>query len=222
VPTKEFPAWVYLSELIKKRSSDGEEDVGDLLFRIGVEGVDIVLRCMKKGVAGARRVFNRGGELLIRPDGFDFEEVLTNRGVSRLCSRIISNTDFEEVKAVRRRNYAYLLGHFQEDEQAKLALPDLPNGVCPLFFPILVESKEEREELYGRLRRRGIITHPWWDSFRREVPWKEFPDAVYLKESVLGFPIHQDLGEGDMNRILRAFEEVRSNVCDKAGCRTLN
>lgn len=217
VPPRGFPAWIYLSELTAKRSYDASDGRIGVPVKWGMGGVHLILTGVKKGIAGFRRLFNRGGDLLVRPDGFTFEKALMNRGVSRLCSRIISNTDFQVVKTVRRRNYAHLLEHFKRSEDTMLPITDLPEGVCPLFFPILVNSKEERGELYLRMRERGIITHPWWDRFRRDVPWEDFPDAVYLKERVMGLPIHQDLGEGAMNRIIDAFEEVRCDTPAKRG-----
>ncbi len=204
-PPRGFPSWLYLTELTRKRSYDDTGTRRNVFPRLAAAGLHLALQGVGKGIAGVRKLSGRGGEFLVRPDGFSFEEHLANQGVSHLCSRIVSNTDFQEVKRIRRRNYAYLLEHFKGNEAPNLPLEDLPDGVCPLFFPIIVENKEVRQELYRRLGSRGVVTHPWWDQFRTGVPWDQFPDAVYLKERVFGLPIHQDLGKREMDRVLEEF-----------------
>ena len=84
---------------------------------------------------------------------------------------------------------------------------DLPPGVCPLFFPVLIEPAESRHRIYADLRGRGVITHPWWDRFHPSVPWEDFPDAVSLKTKLLGLPVHQDLRQEHLGQIVREFRD---------------
>ncbi len=84
----------------------------------------------------------------------------------------------------------------------------LPDGVCPLFFPVIVKNSEFRQSLYDLLKKRGIITHPWWDRFSTGVPWEKFPDAVYLKERLFGFPIHQDLELHHLELMINEFRKA--------------
>ena len=207
-----FPSWIYLAELGSKRSYDEAGGTRNILPRLAAAGLHLALWGAGKGIAGVRKWSGRGGDLLVRPDGFAFEEALTERGVSSLCSRIVSNTDFRRVKRIRRRNFAYLLEHFKAREEIHLPFDGLPEGVCPLFFPIITKNKEVRRELYRKLGSRGIVTHPWWDRFREEVPWERFPDAVYLKERVFGLPIHQDLGTREMDRVIEEFDAARRGL----------
>jgi len=120
----------------------------------------------------------------------------------------MNNTDFGKIKISRRENFVYLLNHFLKNERGILPIKELHTGVCPLFFPIIVENAERRSDLYQRLKNRGIITHPWWDRFHPLVPWDEFPDAVYLKQRLFGLPIHQDLTLKHLDYLLSGFEEV--------------
>jgi dTDP-4-amino-4,6-dideoxygalactose transaminase len=88
----------------------------------------------------------------------------------------------------------------------------LPKGVCPLFFPLLVESRQEREVIYEALKNMGITSHPWWKTFHPAVNWDEFPDAVYLKECLLGLPIHQDITRHHLDRIVNVLDTVLSRM----------
>jgi dTDP-4-amino-4,6-dideoxygalactose transaminase len=38
------------------------------------------------------------------------------------------------------------------------------------------------------------------------VPWGEFPEAAALKRRVLALPVHQGLGETEMEIVAAAFE----------------
>ena len=120
--------------------------------------------------------------------------------------------DFDEIKSIRRRNFEYLLNHFLKNERGALPFKSLPEGVCPLFFPIIVESSVIRENLYRVLKSRGVITHPWWNRFHPTVPWDEFPDAVYLKERLFGLPIHQDLSIKHIGHVIEEFEKAYQNI----------
>lgn len=67
---------------------------------------------------------------------------------------------------------------------------DLPDRVCPLEFPVLVD---DLRRVSGALHERFILADVWWNHFHPAVPWAEFPDAVYLKEHMLVLPVHQDI-----------------------------
>jgi dTDP-4-amino-4,6-dideoxygalactose transaminase len=90
-------------------------------------------------------------------------------------------------------------------------LQQLTEGVCPLFFPVIVESGEFRQKLYNSLKSRGVTTHPWWSRFHSQVPWGEFPDAVELKQRLFGLPIHQDLEIHHLDHIIEEFD----NICQR-------
>jgi dTDP-4-amino-4,6-dideoxygalactose transaminase len=70
------------------------------------------------------------------------------------------------------------------------------------MFPIRTDNRQGVQEA---LLAQGIQSHPWWGSFHPAVPWKEHPEAVKLKKTVLGLPVHQDLTEAHMGRILEAL-----------------
>jgi dTDP-4-amino-4,6-dideoxygalactose transaminase len=147
------------------------------------------------------RLFN------VRPDSPLFLKELCTWGISGLSRNIIKETNFEKIKATRRINFEYLLNHFLKNDPGILVFRKLSDGVCPLFFPIILESAESSKRVYESLVSQGIIAFRWW-RFHPEVPWDEFPDGVYLKSRLLGLPIHQDLSFVHLDWIIEAFEKA--------------
>ena len=78
-------------------------------------------------------------------------------------------------------------------------LRTLPDGVCPLFFPVLVDDGHETAE---RLRARGVDALEFWNG--SEPGGHEMgPDAQFLRRHVLELPIHQDLTARHIDHIAR-------------------
>lgn len=199
----------YVAELLHLRTWDANPTLKQIFLRILYNGLYLSNKYAKLVVALFRKLLNAKALYLVRPDSYAFNEELFKWGISNLSIRITKNTDFERIKDVRRRNFQYLLDHFLENERGILPFQELPPGVCPLFFPIIVESAEYREKLYKRLKNRAVTTHPWWDRFHPGVPWDSFPDAVYLKERLFGLPIHQNLSINHLKLLMKEFRSVR-------------
>jgi perosamine synthetase len=123
--------------------------------------------------------------------GFNLEDV--DLAMSEISSRLLKRLDFEDVRNRRIANYRRLA-----KQLAGLVTPlhdDLPLGVCPLLFPILVEDKQETAEA---LRGSGVDVLEFWNhgADEADLVQKEMPresSATYLRQHVLGLPIHQDL-----------------------------
>ena len=124
--------------------------------------------------------------------------------------KILSNSDLYEIKKRRRRNYQYLMEHFREKNEYVQPFKELPPGVCPLFFPLIMKKDGKRDYFHGKMGKYGITTHDWWKRFHPDVPWSEFPDSVFLKNRLYGLPIHQDLNEQHLEFMIHKFEETES------------
>jgi len=113
------------------------------------------------------------------------------------------------IKRNRQRNFQVLLEYFRDDSRVKLPFSEIEKGACPLFFPIIIEN---RDGFYKGMREMGIAGHDWWRDFHPAVPWDQFAEAAFLKRSVLGLPVHQELKVDDMERIIKAFEAVWKKI----------
>lgn len=118
--------------------------------------------------------------------GFD----LGNAGVgmSPLSYSLLRRFDYERIRHKRRENF--LRARQKLAGRASLLREDLKDGVCPLFFPILIADKY----LAARsLWQRGIGTVEFWNEGDPAAKGGGFSDAQFLRRHVLELPIHQDV-----------------------------
>jgi dTDP-4-amino-4,6-dideoxygalactose transaminase len=99
----------------------------------------------------------------------------------------------------RRRNYKVLLGEL--GERVPPGFRDLPAGASPLVFPIVSDDKSG---LLTRLRARGIRALDLWSTPHPALPAANYPVARALRTNVVGLPVHQELCEEDLSRIVTA------------------
>jgi hypothetical protein len=119
--------------------------------------------------------------------------------MSEISARLLKHIDFEGVRRRRIENYHRLASRI-----GNMVTPlygTLPDGACPLLFPILVEDKEMTADI---LRGCGIDVLEFWNAgseerdpshVRRADLGRQDPPscAPFLRRHVLGLPIHQDL-----------------------------
>jgi len=86
------------------------------------------------------------------------------------------------------------------------AFTDVPEGASPFTFPAVFQDKPNALE---RLRRRRVRALNLWSAQHPSVPAGAFPRALELRRTVVGLPVHQELREGDVERVLEA---VRATV----------
>lgn len=133
----------------------------------------------------------------------DFDPAHASLGMSAVCRTIVAAQHFAQIVERRRRNYAHLLSRLSG--VARLVKPDLPAGVCPLFFPIQTSRKHE---LQAHLAARGIESVNVWAAAAPGIAVGEYPEVDDLRGSVLELPCHQDLTLDDMDRIADAVVAV--------------
>ncbi len=201
-----------LVELINTKTWDDDQTIKEDILKSLHNVIYQIANYTKFLVAAFRKLFNPKALYLVRPDSYLFEEEVVGWGISKSSMNILNNTDFDRVKSLRRRNFQYLLNHFIDTNHGILPLQQLIEGVCPLFFPIIVKNGEFRQKLYDLLKSRGVTTHPYWSRFHPHVPWEKFPDAVELKQKLFGFPVHQDLELHHLDRIIEEFENAYQRI----------
>jgi perosamine synthetase len=124
--------------------------------------------------------------------------------MSRLSRGLLSKIDSPGIVEKRRRNYRRLLDALRGNPSLQLLYGELPDGVCPLSFPIFVKG---REAWSAALEGRGILVGGW-PSYHRGFDWKDYPEARRLKNDLLTLPVHQDLGPDQMDYIAACVAAV--------------
>ena len=76
------------------------------------------------------------------------------------------------------------------DGKVTPALAHLPEGACPLFFPIVVRDKAATARA---LRGHGVQALEFWNHGADGADDVTFANARFLRSHVLALPVHQDL-----------------------------
>lgn len=142
----------------------------------------------------------------------DFSRELVRWKISNLSMKIMSHMNPEKIKERRRNNYEYLLTNLRNFKNIDIVFNSLPEGVCPLFFPIIVK---DRQNYYQKFKEKGITLFQYWRHMHHDVPWDKFPEAVFLKNHILGLPVHQDISFNHLDRIIEVFKDIQRNGIER-------
>lgn len=195
-----FVTYFVASEMLAGGTRTDAQRLGQMVFSFNLA----VARFVRVGLKGIHKVLQDRGDYLVYPSGNNFREQAKNWGMSDVSAAIIRGSDFKQIKERRRTNFLYLVEKLKNDDRCSLPIQSLSEGVCPLFFPVIVP---DRYGVYRKLKDKGLSGHDWWGDFHPAVPWESFPDAVYLKKNVFGFPVHQDVVPNNLGKMLAEFRQ---------------
>jgi hypothetical protein len=142
--------------------------------------------------------------------GFDIGDV--DLAMSEISLRLLRHLDVERVRDRRIGNYRRLASALAG--RARPLHRQLPEGACPLFFPIMVENKPETAEV---LRGCGIDVLEFWNHGAEAAGFepRDLPRhscAPYLRQHVLGLPIHQDLTPRHIDHLAEHVGRLHARV----------
>lgn len=138
----------------------------------------------------------------IMPESYYYKPELDNRSMSLISRWLLGRIDFSMVIEKRRNNYQRLLSLVLSNSKVAPMFKELPPGICPLVFPVIVQ---DRDRICSELNKQHIHAIPWWAGYHRDLSWNGFDEARFLKDHVLALPIHQDLTEEEINYIGNRF-----------------
>lgn len=171
--------------------------------QIGGHAVKSLARALKAAGKAAIRT-RRPHWVEVGTQQFKLDEV--NVLMSGLSRTIAAAQDFAAIVETRRRNYAQLQSLLSD--LSPPVLGDLPEGMCPLFYPFATERKHE---LWSRLRAKGIQSVLFWLGGELGPRVGEFPEVDVLRRTVLELPCHQSLTPQAIERVA---DTVRKAVHD--------
>lgn len=101
---------------------------------------------------------------------------------------------------IERRRANFTLLHSKLKHLSALPIDHLPNGACPLFYPIVV-----RDKLHFRreLLRRGVDSVNLWSQPHPASPCEKMSRVTKWRSTILELPIHQQLDGDDVERVAR-------------------
>jgi CelD/BcsL family acetyltransferase involved in cellulose biosynthesis/dTDP-4-amino-4,6-dideoxygalactose transaminase len=132
--------------------------------------------------------------------GFELDEV--DLAMSGVSARLLNRLDCTAIRRTRIENYRCVDALL--DPVVPRVFSGLPDGACPLFFPILVDDKHAAAQA---LQRRGVDALEFWNE-SIESGEEMAQDARFLRSHVLELPIHQDLTPRHLAYMARQVAEV--------------
>jgi dTDP-4-amino-4,6-dideoxygalactose transaminase len=167
-------------------------------------GVGAALQVVKRGMGRAAGAFDvrraNVGDI-----GFNLDDV--DLAMSRMSERLLARLDFADIRRRRVENYRRLSGLL--DPHVSQVFPHVPDGVCPLFFPIVVADKHRAAEA---LRARGVDALEFWNESCEPGGHEMGPDARDLRAHVLELPIHQDLTDHHIDHVAQQVNALGRRV----------
>jgi perosamine synthetase len=143
------------------------------------------------------------------PSSYYYDEKMSDKAMTIMTRRILERLNSEEIIKRRRDNYTHLLTLLLGNPKINMPFKKLPAGVCPLFFPIIINK---RNEVCSMLNLKAIDATAWWAGYYKNLDWEKYPDAVYLKNSLMALPIHQDLSTSDIEYIAKSLIQSMDKV----------
>ena len=115
---------------------------------------------------------------------------------SKVASHLMRLVDPQFVIERRRANFALL--HSKLRHLSALKIDTLPQGACPLFYPIIVDDKPR---FRANLLNRGVGSVNLWSQPHPASPCEATTQVTKWRSTILELPIHQQLDGNDVERV---------------------
>lgn len=134
--------------------------------------------------------------------------VADNRAIAPLSRRLLLAMPYAEIQVRRRQTFDWYRRALKDLPGCVQTMGDLPEGICPFGYPLLVER---RDALVHWLLRWGINCQVLWEVLDPEVPLDEFPEADHLRRHNLLLPVHQDIDQRAREWVVEALRHWFDN-----------
>lgn len=170
-------------------------------IRTRTERVGAALQTVKRGLGRAAGALDRG-RASVGDIGFNLSDV--DLAMSGVSAALLRRLDFDDIRRRRAENFRQLAERL--DGSVTKVHADVTDGLCPLFFPILVPDKPRTA---GALRQRGIDVLEFWNAGAVDAREGE-PSANtrFLHAHVLALPVHQDLTSRQIDYLARQVSSL--------------
>ena len=142
-------------------------------------------------------------ESAYRDDSFDLGDPDTPPTLAgmKLIPRLLCDSITEK----RRANFHKLAEKLGEITPQRFR--HLPEGTNPFVYPVAVEDKPT---YLRRLAEKGVIGLNLWTVPHKSIAQSEMPEARWLREHIVGLPLHQELRSKHVDHIgTVALEAIR-------------
>ena len=138
------------------------------------------------------------------PLGMSLVPEWRNWSTSPISRFLLSRVDHSQIVKQRRDNYQAVLDRLVASPVARPLFETLPDGCCPLTFPLWVADPRG---LVTHLKRLGIVSVHFWTITHPAIPFSDFPLEQDLKRHVVTLPVHQDLRNAEIQRMVDSVND---------------
>ncbi|MBP2029956.1 dTDP-4-amino-4,6-dideoxygalactose transaminase [Methanohalophilus levihalophilus] len=118
--------------------------------------------------------------------------------MSKITAFLLDKFNYDFIITQRRRNFKYLLYNLKNEKTIVPLFETLPEGVCPLGFPISVDDRDRLKKL---LIENSVYPPIHWE-LPDDIDKKDFPLSWDISKHILTIPIDQRYTEEDMEYVL--------------------
>jgi dTDP-4-amino-4,6-dideoxygalactose transaminase len=141
---------------------------------------------------------NRYRRLSLRGANRNIPEFNHKVRISNISMRIMKGTNLDKVCQVRRQNFDFWLHKLSKRAGADIVFNDIPDGISPLYFPLIVEDVGSfSREMFDK----GIPVSLWPNLPKEILDNPKYPSANFLAQHMLVLPVHQSLDRNNLERV---------------------
>jgi len=163
---------------------------------------DYLWQLVKRRSSGENKKIGPGAS----DGGFGFEVSWLHKR-SSFSSRLLTKLSSKDrIIARRRENYLTLLEALTGLPGCRPLFPDLPSGVVPHVFPLIVDNSAE---IFSVLKRNGVPVVRFGEFLWHGVDESVCSVSTYLSQNLLQFPCHQELKSKEKQWMI---EQIRKTI----------
>jgi len=137
--------------------------------------------------------------------GFGFEANWLYKRSSIFSRYLIRFASKTRITHKRRENYQILLEALGELPGSKPLFPNLPAGIVPHVFPLVVD---DAEKIFPILKQGGVPVVRFGEFLWHDIDESVCPVSVYLSRHLLQFPCHQELTPEEGQWMIAQIREI--------------
>ncbi|MBN9132355.1 MAG: aminotransferase class I/II-fold pyridoxal phosphate-dependent enzyme [Nitrosospira multiformis] len=137
--------------------------------------------------------------------GFGFEAKWVSKRSALISTYLIRKVSKKRIAENRRQNYVKFLQTLTGLPGCYFLFPDLPKGVFPYVFPLVVDDPEKR---FRALKNAGIPVIRFGEFLWEGMEATTCKTSVDLSRRVLQFPCHQELSQQEMAWMISEIRTV--------------
>ena len=136
--------------------------------------------------------------------GREFDAAWVDKQMSIASRLILGRTSTARIVRVRRENYRRMLAALSGLPGGRPLFPDLPDGVVPYVFPMVVD---DADRVFNTLRGRGLPLLRW-EELAAGVDESVCAVSANFSHHLLQFPLHEGLNPAELDWMIDQIKSV--------------